>query len=464
MKHTFISKKGEPRLIIIFAGWGMDATPFQGLERPGYDLLAVWDYRTLDFREEWTYGYEEVAVLAWSMGVHAAQMCHRVIAGKTTGRIAVAGTPCPVHDTEGIPQAIFDATLAGLDESNLARFMRRMCGGAGAYKEFSGRKPCRPVEELRHELRAIGERVRGGEWSREPVFDHYIATTRDAIFPLANQLKAFEGCDIIDADSPHLPDFQAILDSFFIDKGLVASRFEGARHSYDDYAEAQVLIADYLANQLRDKDTAAILANPQAEVLEIGCGTGLLSRRILAVAPAARLVYWDIASLPPSGIADESYRCCDAETAIGHVAENSLDMIVSASAVQWFNSQFRFVQRAMKALKPGGILAVSTFSRDNMHETAGASGRMLHLPDINAWETFVSTLPDVEKIHIGGFPIVCRFHNAMDAMRHISRTGVNALSRTAANARSVASRLAPDAHGRYCLTYKPLFILLRKKP
>ncbi len=463
MKHAFVSRPGATRLIVIFAGWGMDARPFEGLERAGYDIMVVWDYRDLDFRKEWTAGYDEVAILAWSMGVHAAQLCHSAIAGRVTGRIAVAGTPRPVHDTEGIPVAIFDATLEHLDAPNLERFLRRMCGGGAAYKAFAQRRPERPVEELRDELRTIGERVKNSPAPQSPAFDHYIATSRDAIFPIANQLKAFEGSDIVETDSPHLPDFQEILDTYFIDKSLVAERFEGARDSYDANAGAQTLIADYLANQLRDKDSAAILASPAATVLEIGCGTGLLSRRLLDRRPAARMLYWDISAVQPRGIDPECYRCCDAETTVGALEEKSVDMIVSSSAIQWFNSQFRFIERTLRALKPGGLLAVSTFSRDNMPETAG-SGRRLRLPDATAWEKFIATLPDVEKIQISEFPIVCRFDNAMDAMRHISRTGVNALTRAGGNARSVAATMTPDVHGRYTLTFKPLFIILRKKP
>jgi len=116
MKHAFIQHNGEKRLIVIFAGWGMDQRPFLGLERPGYDIMAVWDYRTLDFDPSWTEGYEEVCVLAWSMGVQAAQLCHNAIAGKVTARIAVGGTQRPVDDECGIPHEIFSRTLDGLDE------------------------------------------------------------------------------------------------------------------------------------------------------------------------------------------------------------------------------------------------------------------------------------------------------------------------------------------------------------
>ncbi|MDE6161469.1 MAG: DUF452 family protein, partial [Muribaculaceae bacterium] len=158
MRHAYIHRGGHPRLIIIFAGWGMDERPFADLSRPGYDIMAVWDYRTLDFDPAWTDGYEEVCVLAWSMGVQAAQLCHPHISDRVTARIAVGGTPEAVSDTHGIPETIFRGTLEGLDERSLARFMRRMCGGAAAYARFEHISPQRPVDELRDELDAIGRR------------------------------------------------------------------------------------------------------------------------------------------------------------------------------------------------------------------------------------------------------------------------------------------------------------------
>lgn len=38
----------------------------------GYDLMVVYDYSTLDFDENQLSGYNEIKVIAWSMGVWAA--------------------------------------------------------------------------------------------------------------------------------------------------------------------------------------------------------------------------------------------------------------------------------------------------------------------------------------------------------------------------------------------------------
>ncbi len=132
--------------------------------------------------------------------------------------------------------------------------------------------------------------------------------------------------------------------------------------------------------------------------------------------------------------------------------------------MQWFNSPERFVERSIKALRPGGILAVSTFGRGNMPETAEASGVGLHLCGADIWREAVAAMPDAEIMQISTLSMQCRFDTAIDALRHISLTGVNAISRSGGNARSIAGRMLPDENGQYTITYEPLFILLRKKP
>lgn len=460
MRHSFIRHDGAcRRLIVIFAGWGMDERPFAGLSRPGYDILVVWDYRTLDFDPAWTSGYDEVCVLAWSMGVHAAQACHAALGPRVTARIAVGGTPQPVSDSHGIPAAIFRATLDTLDERSLARFMRRMCGGARAYAAWESRAPRRCVDELRDELRAIAARPAAGS---TPRFDHCLVTTADAIFPPENQRRAFEGCDTVETDSPHLPDFGRIIDGYFIDKCLVGERFAGAGDSYDRHAEAQALIARTLASMLDDKDVRTLLDKPGCRIIEAGCGTGLLTRMLPRTGDGT-LTLWDVLPqpsfvLPPGAI----YRRTDAETAIMDEAAGSADLIVSASTMQWFNSPERFVAGCMRVLRPGGILAVSTFGRDNMHELAAACGVGLHLGDCATWRTAIGALAQTEIVELRKATLQCRFDSAMDVLRHISLTGVNAITR-GGNARRAAAAMRPDSDGRYTLSYKPLYMLLRKK-
>ncbi|MDE6270060.1 MAG: DUF452 family protein [Muribaculaceae bacterium] len=459
MKHAFIQNQSSPRLIVIFAGWGMDATPFGGLSKPGYDIMVVWDYRVLDFNAEWTAPYSEVCVLAWSMGVQTAQLCHKVMGPKVTARIAVGGTVSPVSDSDGIPTDIFQATLDGLTEAALHRFYRRMCGGAAAFRTWAEKMPQRGIDELRDELEAIGARTA----SPAPRFDHYLLTAADAIFPPENQRHAFRGCDITEVNSPHLPDFQGILDEYFIDKPLVGERFGAAAESYENNAEAQGLIARRLASMLDDKDSRAILRRPDAHILEVGCGTGILTRRLAEMSDGAAFALWDILELPGFVLpANATYTCTDAETAIQDVPEASFDLIASASTIQWFNSPERFVSHCLRALRPGGMLALATFGRDNLPEIRRACGTGLHLCDAETWRTALEAMPDAEIVELTSCVMQSRFDSPMELLRHLSLTGVNAVTRSG-NARAAAAALTPDADGRYTLSYQPIFILIRKK-
>ena len=72
MKHELVSYNGSTRLIIIFAGWAMDARPFRHLKRPGYDIAVVWDYRSMCIDWSFCKPYTEICVVAWSLGVYAS--------------------------------------------------------------------------------------------------------------------------------------------------------------------------------------------------------------------------------------------------------------------------------------------------------------------------------------------------------------------------------------------------------
>lgn len=231
MKQVFLRKtEGTSRLLLFFAGWGAEPCIFKydGLteEKGTYDILMCYDYRSLDFDRSLTDGYGTVMVLAWSMGVWAAgQVLSDLgltdsrttvdgtpISGRivhrppelTGSRIAVNGTPYPVHDSYGIPETIFDGTLAMLSDRTLYKFRRRMCGSQATLDGLLGCSLSRPLEELREELAAIGEAVRRSA-PRPFTWTGAIVGLQDMIFPAANQKNAWEslGVPVSETDIPH---------------------------------------------------------------------------------------------------------------------------------------------------------------------------------------------------------------------------------------------------------------------
>lgn len=156
MKQHFIIKNNQKHLLLFFAGWGMDETPFLHIHPTEYDWMICYDYRSLEFDVALIQAYSEITLIAWSMGVWAAsQVMKQCPSLPVSQSIAINGTLYPIHETKGITPSVFEGTLQGLNEQTLLKFQRRMCDSAADYKVFQTIAPTRPVEELKEELAAI---------------------------------------------------------------------------------------------------------------------------------------------------------------------------------------------------------------------------------------------------------------------------------------------------------------------
>lgn len=192
MKQHFIIKKGHKHLLLFFAGWGMDETPFSEIHPTDCDWMICYDYRSLEFDEAALQGYSEISLVAWSMGVWvASQIMKQHPALPITQSTAINGTLYPIDELQGIAPAVFEATLQGLTEQTLLKFQRRMCGSATEYKVFQAIAPKRPVEELKDELAAIQKHFLSSgpsdfQWTK------VVIGKNDRIFLPENQRRAWE--------------------------------------------------------------------------------------------------------------------------------------------------------------------------------------------------------------------------------------------------------------------------------
>lgn len=475
MLYTPISIHGHNRrLILIFAGWGIDPSLFRSLEKKGYDIAVVWSYDSgnqSQILEDAIRDYDEICLIAWSFGVLMAERIYSALPAlqkKTTLRLAVAGTETPVDDNRGIPVNIFKATLDGLDSPDaLLRFHRRICGGARAHACMPAPETTHDIATLRRELDYLGQEATG---HKQPSlrWDRAIITGRDLIFPSAAQQKAWEESAsrpqlTVIEDSPHLPDFQKLLDRFVIPKAAVAPAFEKSRGTYRGNADVQTQIAFILAKKTQD----ILSATTQARLLEIGCGTGILSEQIARAIPpqGLSLELWDLLEESPLSPTLASYRQCDAELAIRDLEASSLDMIISASTVQWFNSPIEFIRRAWQALRPGGTLLLSLFCHPNLPEAAEALGHLgLPLLSIREWRNALEVLNlDTAEFEIFDEEMVLEFDSPLDVFRHFKLTGVNTMNTGPVSIHSALERYPRTPDGLCRLSYHPLFIFIRKK-
>ena len=128
------------------------------------------------------------------------------------------------------------------------------------------------------------------------------------------------------------------------DKQLLKSRFSARLRDYDSLAVVQDAICGQLAEMAGRNCT-----RPVDSALEIGSGTGFLTRRMLDLFPRALWTINDLVEqsagfLEPYATGhDVRYLWGDAETI---ALPDRLDLIASASAVQWFDDRPCFARKA----------------------------------------------------------------------------------------------------------------------
>ena len=116
-------------------------------------------------------------------------------------------------------------------------------------------------------------------------------------------------------------------------------------------------------------------------VLELGCGTGLFSRHLLARYPEGRFVLTDAApamiaecrrNLAAADQARISFEVMDAGEAGGHA---ELDLIVSSMTLHWLADPVASVERLRRLLAPSGVLLYATLGPESFAEWRGVLAR-----------------------------------------------------------------------------------------
>lgn len=449
------------RLILFFAGWGMDASVFPALSKPGYDILLVYDYRDDDFDESVLGGYDEICVLAWSLGVwHADRFISSHSDLPITRTVAVNGTLCPINDSLGIPPRIYDLTSALPDERALAKFYRRICGGQGAMEQLMPVMPRRPLDELRDELLAVRRRIPTDGSPDTSNWDEIYLSDNDLIFPFENMKRSWEDAGArmrVLAGAHHAVDFAGFLTAAFVDKDLVSGRFASAASSYEREAEVQREVAETLLDSAR-----TALSGTGLSVLEIGSGTGVLTKLYQPMLSGVRISLWDLAPAPVPATQDNTIaiKACDAEIELRRLPASSVDILFSSSTIQWFNSPRRFIRDVVRVLSPGGRAFISCYIDGTIPQLAmlpGASS--MHYPQLD------DVLQSLDGAECDTFSreFTLSFGSAAEALAHMRATGVNSIARKAmsvADTRRLMRMLEVD--GKAVLTFNTLFIIIRK--
>lgn len=176
----------------------------------------------------------------------------------------------------------------------------------------------------------------------------------------------------------------------------IAAAF-GAAADYDAHARVQRIVAERLADAIMD-----LPLPPAPRVLEIGCGTGFLTRALAARGLAGE---WLVTDISPEmvercraalgGRPDTMFAVLDGEHGTPPGA-GSFDLVCSSLALQWFADPAAGIARIASWLAPGGQALLTTLAAGTFAEwrTAHAAmGEIAGTPDWPDADTIAAMLP-----------------------------------------------------------------------
>jgi len=216
-----------------------------------------------------------------------------------------------------------------------------------------------------------------------------------------------------------------------LDKAKVRKNFEQVASTYDVSAVLQKEVASRLLERLD-----YIRLKPKA-VLDLGCGTGVITADILKRYPKAHIIALDLAlnmlkqtqqnskgwfSKKPSCL------CSDAEKL--PLSDNSLDLLVSNLMLQWSNDVQLVFNGFQRVMAPNGLLMFTTFGPDTLKEMRESWATVDNIPHTSQ---FIDMHDIGDALLKAGFSdpvmdmevITMTYDSVRDVMRDIKNIGAS---------------------------------------
>ncbi|MCM1338857.1 MAG: malonyl-ACP O-methyltransferase BioC [Muribaculaceae bacterium] len=244
-----------------------------------------------------------------------------------------------------------------------------------------------------------------------------------------------------------------------IDIKNIKKQFEKSMSNYDNNAIVQNFMASKLVIELGKIST--VFDN----IFELGSGTGLLTKQIASSIEFKEYYANDLvekSKVYVQKIVPNIHFVCG--NALKVKAGRKFELLVSNAMFQWFENFEKAVEILKYNLKPGGVLAFSTFAPSNFKEITELTGLSLQY---KTQDELTAALKNAgfEILYAETFYEEVCFKTPLELLAHMKHTGVNSLTErvwTVKNVKEFCDKYSKK-YPKTKLTYSPIIIIARLK-
>ncbi len=218
-----------------------------------------------------------------------------------------------------------------------------------------------------------------------------------------------------------------------IDQARMMADFNQAAPRYEAEARLQKEVASRLFERLPPH------VSPQC-IVDVGCGTGGLTRLLAEHYPKAQVYALDIATAmlqeaqqqAPRWFSRQHFCCADA--AHLPLATNSVDVLMSNLMLQWCSDEAQFFAECARVLKPDGVLLFTSFGPGTLEELRNSWAALDQAPHVNDFTDLhvlgdAMTQAGLRQAVMDVDWLTLTFADVPAALRHLKKIGAqNALS------------------------------------
>ena len=224
---------------------------------------------------------------------------------------------------------------------------------------------------------------------------------------------------------------------------------------YDENALVQKIMAEKL--------TAVLPEQSYDKVLELGCGTGLLTSQVCRNITYGKYYANDIVEKSKfyiDKIIPENIFICGNAQKIK--LPSKVDLIISNAMFQWFVNLEKVLDYYYTILNKDGTIAFTTFAPENFKEIHAVTGLGLDYKNIDEIREILEK--NFEIIYLENFEYKLTFANPLEILAHMKNTGVNSLTEQHWGVKDVKNFCDKyrDLYPEPSLTYSPIIAAAKK--